>query len=140
MANFSTVIDLLIERIESYTPTRDPKVRFRRSEVNKVPSQAYRAFTVDNQINVTPTESIDHREVYSGIALNFYYKKKFEQFSQFKEVMSDMEELYKRIIFTPSSQWGASSNITANFDSMSSRETDELLIIDFNIDIYYTIT
>lgn len=130
-------LDLLVARIEGYTPTVDPQVRFRRADT--LPSGAYRIFFINPALTIKPNADSRPNPYTTDITIEVYYDRRTERYEQLKRVISDAEELFDRVTYSNSDQWGQASNIVVRYRSLTIDEIERRYVIILTISMTYNV-
>lgn len=132
-----TALDLLVARIEGYTPTVDPQVRFRRADV--LPSGAYRIFVINPGLTIEPNVDSRPNPYTTDVTIEVYYDRRTERYEQLKRVISDAEELFNRVMYSNSDQWGQANNIVVRYRSLAVDEIERRYVIMLTISMTYNV-
>ena len=133
----ATALDLLVARVEGFSPTRDPKVRFRR--VDEVFAGAYRQFIVLDEVAIAPNDETRPNPYASTVTLEFFYDRRTERYRQLKDVASDAEEIFDRVVYSNSDQWGLASGLGIIFESIDIRGEEKALVISLVLKLIYNV-
>lgn len=133
----ATALDLLVARVEGFSPTRDPRIRFRR--VDEPLAGAYRHFTISEDIQIVPNDETRPNPYASKVVLDFHYDRKTERYGQLKDVASDAEEIFGRVVYSNSDQWGLDSGLGIIFDSIETKGDEKRLVISLAVKLIYNV-
>jgi hypothetical protein len=134
----SSAIDLLVARIESYSPTTDRMVKFRRAD--KLPTNGvYRLFNIETNISMRPNSDSRPNPWTTDVIVEVYYDVWTEHFLLFKKIINDAEELFARVTYSNSDQWGTANNICVLFRDLSIAEEDGRYVIRLTVSLVYNV-
>ena len=132
-----TVLDLLVARIENYTPAIDPHVRYRR--VDSPSSGAYRVFSIGAPISIEPNIDSRPNPYTTEVTIDVYYDRRLEQYDQLKRVISDAEELFSKVTYSNADQWGQANDIIVRYRGLSIDVIERRYVIRLTIALTYNV-
>lgn len=130
-----TVLDLLVARIENYTPVVDPQIRFRRVDVPA--AGAYRVFTIDAPLRIEPNIDSRPNPFTTEVTVEVYYDRRTERYVQLKKIISDAEELFSKVTYSNADQWGQASDIIVRYRGLTVDEIERRYVIRLTIALTY---
>lgn len=133
----AAALDLLVSRIESYTPTIDPGAKFRRADALR--GGAHRHFMISEQVQIEPNADTRPNPVTSTITLQIFYDRRTERYAQLKTVATDAEEIRARVMYSNSDQWGLASGLGILFNSLEIKEDEKRLVISMGLKLVYNV-
>ena len=138
----STVLDAVVSRLETWTPTRLPSLRFKHKQSPELSTTINpRTFTFDPNISTNTKQDYSSSVWSSVLTLIFWYPKNtVETFTQLKELASDQEEIFSRLAYLPASCWGTGFSVNAIPNIEIIDIENKYLTIQIDLELVYTRT
>ena len=108
MSDLGNALTALIARLEQWSPTRDPQIRF--NHATTPDEDSYRNFKIPADINVDLLKTTGHDQWEADLYLEVYYPGETEDYDLLASVVSDLEEIHERIAYFPGSEWDQANN------------------------------
>ncbi len=106
MSSFAAGLDLLVKRLETYSPAYDSQITFRLAEDSST-AEADRMFTIEAPLTLTDLMTTQRDPVQVSFELHVHYREHGESFELLEYVSRDMEDLIKRIDYVSGVEWAA---------------------------------
>lgn len=136
MASLSAALDLLVARIETHTPARDPQIVYVHDR-QWASDRPDRTFTVLPPVELTPFQTSLSNPFESTAIVRVYYRHTTEMYMLLKEVCDDAEDLFERVSYYPGSEWAQSGGYGFTVSSITIDRRGEGLTLSFTVTIYY---
>ena len=107
MANLSTALDLLRQRLESHTPQNDPDVAFTLDHGGG--SGQLRDFAILWGVDLAPGLGSEGDPTEATIEVEVSYPDRGDEFEALQYACNDAEDLTQRINYYPGAEWALSS-------------------------------
>lgn len=134
--SLSTALDLIVARIEDYTPTRDPSTHWKRA--GKLSSKNYRQFSFVGELQIIPEKSTGGPTNSTTVDIEFYYSDKIASYERLKDITSDAKELFDRVIHSAGSEYGKSEvSLVVQFNDLTINIEENT--INLSIDLIYNV-
>lgn len=108
MGSGREALGLLVARIESHVPSRDPAIRYRLRSMDVATPE-------DRRFSVAETAALDLSTATMGdpvtltLTVEVEYSERTERFAWLQDALEDAEDLTLRIGYYPGSEWAQSS-------------------------------
>jgi hypothetical protein len=134
MASFSGAMDVLVERLETHTPTEDPKAYYRHSRDGT--PQPNRSFTVF-PVSLTPLQSVSSDPVQAGITLKVFYQSETDLYGLLRRISDDVEDIHQRIAYHEGSEWAKISGYDFLINGTQINAESSYIVVEFDVVAIY---
>ena len=137
MATLPTIIEEVVSRIESITPTLNPNEKYSHQTTDtKYTNARDRIFTIDPILNWVPDNNPSRSPVMVELNLIFHYRKPTEIYRKLIDLAYDIEDLHNNLIYTQGTEWSTSMNVIIE-DPITTQVVDNHLVINITLQLHY---